>query len=166
MGYCEKLPEPISISDFGGNWETYVEELYRIFKKDFITKRPTFLGKNVDIIHQQYEDNKERSFWHIVSSGTTDDDRQPDFERCEKIGWAGALIRCQSNCENYKVWVQYHDKSKKDRYYILCALEKYLVVLEDRGSYLKLITAYPVCDYMVKKYIKNYNNYIKTKTPT
>lgn len=41
-----------------------------------------------------------------------------------------------------------------------------MVILEDRGSHYKLITAYNVLPYKVKSYEKDYSKYIETKTPT
>jgi len=166
MPVCPKLPDIILLDDFNGAWNEYVEALYNRFKQDFVIKKPTFLGKNVDIIHEKFYQNKERSFWHIISTGGTDDDRLPDMERCEKIGWAKALILDDGNCSDYKLWIRYCDKSKRDRYYIMCAENNYLVILEDRNSHFKIITAYCVEEYMVKKYLADYARYQQTKTPT
>lgn len=41
----------------------------------------------------------------------------------------------------------------------------YMVILEDRKSYYKLITAYVVHNYSKNGYAKDYNTFIKTKTP-
>lgn len=125
-----------------------------------------FRGKNVDIIHEKFFEGKERSFWHIISEGDADADRELNTERCASIPWAKPLIEDDGNCEKYRIWAKWHDKSKRDRYYICCTEVNYMVILEDRGTHYKLITAYNVLDYKVKSYEKDYNKYAQTKTPT
>lgn len=163
---CYKLPSPLEYSLFGHNWAAYKESLYRIFQKDFLNGVVTFKGKRVDIIHDEFFEGKERSFWHIISEGKEDINRSPNADRCASIPWVKPLIEDDGNCMSYRLWTKYHDKTKKDRYYIWCTAVNYLVILEDRGTHYKLITAYNVIPYKAKQYEKDYNNYIKTKTPT
>jgi len=40
------LPELIYLEDFGGNFAEYLEEIYQIFKEDFIDNKPVFESKN------------------------------------------------------------------------------------------------------------------------
>ena len=164
--HCKKIPDPIFLSDCDGDWAKYEDTIYQIFKSDMIDHRPTFNGKPVDIIHEKLYKNKERSFWHIISEGEGDLNRLPKMERCEKVGWVKPLILDKGNCEHYKLWIRYHDQSKKNRYYIWCTDIQYMVILEDRHSHYKLISAFNVMPYAVKKYQKEYDGYIKTKTPT
>jgi len=37
-----ELPELIELSDFGGNFDTYLSAVYKIFKNDFIKNKPVF----------------------------------------------------------------------------------------------------------------------------
>lgn len=166
MTNCEKLPTRIEWSLFGGNWGAYKEALYKIFKKDFVDGQVFFHGKPVDIIHESFFEGKERSFWHIISVGEEDINRNPNAERCANIRWVKPLIEEMDPCENYKHWIKYCDKTKRDRYYVWCSAVNYMVILEDRDVYYKLITAYNVESYNVKKYQNDYERYIKTKTPT
>ncbi len=159
MTNCEKLPDIISLSDYGGNWENYKEAIYTIFKNDFINNRVMFNGKNVDIIHQAIFDGKERSFWHIISTGHNDESRIPDLTRCARISWIKALIQDDKRCDSYKSWKKFHDQTNKERYYIWCSADNYLVILEDRISYYKLITAFDVKEYNVDRYEREYQAY-------
>lgn len=163
---CRILPTVLEYRLFGYDDKKYTEGLYKIFKRDFLDGEVIFQGKRVDIIHEAYFEGKERSFWHIISSGGKDVDREIDVARCEKISWVKSLIEDEGKCDKYKLWVRYHDKTKKNRYYIWCTEVDYMVVLEERGEYYKLITAYNVEEYSKKAYNKNYESYIKTKTPT
>lgn len=163
---CDQLPSPLPWEMFGGDWNRYKEALYSIFKRDFLDNPPSFLGKPVDIIHQQFFEDKERSFWHIITAGNYDEQRTPDQERCAGISWVKPLIEETNVCEHYSLWVKWHDQTKRDRYYIWCQLVDYLVILEDRATHFKLITAYPVHLYSRAKLQKEYTKYLKTKTPT
>ena len=162
---CAILPSALSWDLFGGDWAAYKEALYKVFKRDFIDNQPSFLGKPVDIIHEQFFEGKERSFWHIITAGDRDIDREPDEERCARISWVKPLLEDGGNCPDYAMWIKWHDKTKRDRYYIWCRKDNYIVILEDRKTHFKLITAYYV-QYAVKQYEKDYNQYLKTKTPT
>lgn len=164
--FCEKLPVKLELKLFGYDLEAYKERLYQIFKRDFIDNEVIFEGKRVDIIHQKFFENKERSFWHIISSGEEDANRTIDASRCASLPYAKSLIVEDGSCTKYKKWVKYHDKTKRDRYYIWCTEVNYMVILEDRGKYYKLITAYNVEEYNVRRYEKDYRKYMETKTST
>lgn len=163
---CRKLPSRLEWSMFRGDAHRYKEALYLVFKRDFLTGNLQFRGKNVDIIHEKFFEGKERSFWHIISEGDADAERELNTDRCASISWARPLIEDDGNCDKYRIWVKWHDKSKRDRYYIWCTEVNYMVILEDRDTHFKLITAYNVLEYKVKSYEKEYKKFIQTKTPT
>ncbi|MBQ6293768.1 MAG: hypothetical protein IJK77_07875 [Lachnospiraceae bacterium] len=160
---CGQLPSRINFSLFRGDISAYYDALYKIFRRDFIENEVTYLGKRVDIIHEKYFSGRERSFWHLISEGGRDEERMVYNVRSSYLPYARALIMdTVIDCRDYKTWIKYHDQSKRNRHYIWCQRENYLVILEERKVGFKLITAYPVEEYMVKKYEKEYN---KTKTP-
>jgi hypothetical protein len=156
---CPKITPKLEFSYFGGDSRSFIDALYRCFKKEFIDSTILFRGKPVDIIHQAYWDGKERSFWHIVSSGEEDFDRNLDISRCETLPWASALLLEQNTCSHYKVWIKYHDRTNRNRFYIWCDEINYIVIIEDRNAYFKLITAYPVTPRNISRYQKEYDNY-------
>lgn len=153
------MPSKLPPSLFNGNMNSYKEALYNIFKRDFIDNEVFFRGKRVDIIHEKLFENKERSFWHIISEGEEDFNRTPISWRSEVLPWVKPLIIEDGNCEEYKVWKKYCDRTKKYRYYIWCTALNFLVILEDRNTHFKLISAYPVHEYKIKYYNKEYSKY-------
>lgn len=161
MNGCEKdyIPSKIELSLFHGDVNAYTEALYKIFKRDFIENELYYQGKKVEIIHEQYYNGKERSFWHIISEGGKDEERTPISRRAETITWAKALIVEETDCEEYKSWIKFHDKTNKFRHYIWCSAVNYLVILEDRGTYYKLITAYQVHEKNIVRYNGEYLRY-------
>lgn len=162
---CDKLPSRLEWKMFRGDATRYKNALYSVFKRDFLSGDLQFQGKNVDIIHEEFFEGKERSFWHMISDGNEDTDRELNIERCASLPWAGFLIKDDGKCEHYRIWVKWHDKSKRNRYYIWCVLVNYMVILEDRATHFKLITAYNVLPYKIKSYEKEYMKYGQTKTP-
>lgn len=82
---CDKLPSRLEWKMFRGDAERYKNALYGIFQRDFLSGTLQFQGKNVDIIHEKFFEGKERSFWHIISEGNEDTDRELNTERCASI---------------------------------------------------------------------------------
>lgn len=162
---CDKLPSRLEWKMFRGDAERYKNALYGIFQRDFLSGILQFQGKNVDIIHEKFFEGKERSFWHIISEGNEDTDRELNTERCASLPWAKPLIEDDGKCEYYRIWTKWHDKTNRNRYYIWCTAVDYMVILEDRDTHFKLITAYNVLPYKVKSYEKDYKKYGQTKTP-
>ena len=153
------MPSKLEAKLFRGDMNAYIEALYKVFRRDFIDNEITYDGKRVDIIHQTYYNDKERTFWHLISEGKEDVNRKPISFRAETLPWAKALIKDNQDCDRIKKWVKYHDKTKRNRHYIWCIEINYIVILEDRGKYYKLITAYPVSENMTPKYMKDYNKH-------
>ena len=153
------MPSKLPPSLFGGDMNLYKKALYDIFKRDFVENKVYHRGKKVDIIHEKLFEGKERSFWHIISEGEEDVNRVPITWRSEVLHWAKPLIQEDGNCSEHREWKKYHDKTKRDRYYIWCTSLNFLVILEDRTSHYKLISAYPVLEYRIKYYSKEYLKY-------
>lgn len=162
---CEKLPSRLEWKMFRGDATRYKDALYSVFQRDFLSGTLKFKGKNVDIIHEKFFEGKERSFWHVISEGDADVDRELDTERCASLPWARALIEDNGECDQFRIWKKWHDKSNRNRYYIWCVAVSYMVILEDRETHFKLITAYNVMPYKVRSYTKDFEKYGETKTP-
>lgn len=135
------LPEIITFDAYNGNWSRYVEALHAVFKKDFLGGEFFYDGRRVALKRHPIENGKEATFWHFISTGQTEVDREIDFRRCERIGWPRAIINnCSDAC--LKIWTE--DARNDRRIQIWCEPAEYLVVLADRGDYVLPWTAYPV----------------------
>jgi hypothetical protein len=69
-----------------------------------------------------------------------EEDRIPDFRRCERIRWARPLIEHDAE-PDVLVWTEPRG-ANDDRIHIYLPDERYLVVLADRGSYILPWTAF------------------------
>ena len=153
------LPPIVPFEDYGGDWDRYLEALYKYFKKDFIDRRPLFRGRRLGLKKHPLEKGKEATFWHFISEGSREDDRLPDLRRCERIRWPRPIIE-NSNETVIKVWENKRGCDKR----ILFWLEKqeYLVIVAERRGYLLPWTAYLVTEnHRKKKLQKEYETFKK-----
>ena len=142
------LPELITLEEFGGNFDLFLEAVYEIFKKDFVEKKLTFRGTRLGLKKIPYYKEKEATFWHMTSEGEDEDNRIPDLRRIECIRWPNPLI-VNSEHPYLKVWP--NQRKGEDRILIFHENESYLVVLADRGGYILPWTTY----YIEKKHTKH-----------
>lgn len=161
-----ELPEIIELNEFGGDFHSYFEAIYQIFKKDFVDSKPNFRGKRLGLKKHPLIDDKEYTFYHMTHKGNIENEREPDFRRMERITWPRPMID-NSEESPLKVW-RSKRKGKggeKERILIFHEVESYLVVLDDRKEYILPWTAYLV-EYKNKKrrLLKEYEEYIKSRS--
>ena len=171
---CKWLPEIVECKDYN-KWNEYLDEIYKIFKNDFIDNRPTFEGKNVNFRRAPMDEKYEHTFIHLTHKdefhkSDNPNDRIPDPRRAERIGWNRAIIdnyKCNENCADCDKVLYFEEYYKKNiRSYFLFKDAKFLVILEKRESYNLLITGYYIeYDNAMEKYIKKYEKYKMQKTP-
>jgi len=152
--------------DYKSDWKAYETALYGIFKTDFIDSKPMFEGKQVNIRKHPMEYDKEEAFFHVTCCDFgKDNNRVPDFRRCERIRWVRSFIEnynCDPAncpvCDGVKVWEEPAGTNK--RVHLLLEEERYLVVLERRAQYCLLITAfYMEYDNNLEKRLRHYYKY-------
>ena len=159
------LPGLVLLQDYSGMWNRYVEALYDFFHDDFILTRPLLAGVTVN--HKKYpmEKGKEATFWHLISSGLTEEEREPDIRRCERIRWAKVMIEAVDT-DKVRYWkTRRSSKKRRNELRHLIALPdfSYLVVLADRGTHILLWTAFCVeKEHRRKKLEKEWKRYRKS----
>lgn len=171
---CKWLPDIVECKDFG-KWNEYLEEIYEIFKKDFIYSRPIFEGKGVNFRRAPMDGKYEHTFTHLTHKDeyhnyTNPNDRIPDPRRAERIGWNKPIIEnylCDENCNNCEKILYFEKYYKKNvRAYFLFKNVKFLVIIEKREKYNLLITGYYVeYENAMNKLLREYEQYKKQKTP-
>ncbi len=158
------LPPLVYLNDFKGNWDAYINAIYEYFKSDFINDTVLYKGMRIALKkHPQFQD-KEFVFWHVTSEGDKEDERIPDFRRCERIRWIKPIIEHPDD-PAIKLW---ENERKGDRRICLFfEQENYLVVLAIRNNYILLWTAYPVDRYhQQQKLLKEYEAYKRRVPPS
>jgi hypothetical protein len=156
-----ELPEIITLEEFGGVFKSFYEEVYKIFFSDFVRTRPNYRGTRLGLKKHPMIDNKEYTFYHFTHDGDIETERIPNLRRMERISWPNPIINNSEN-ESLKVWR--NQRGSKERILIFYEEVDYLVILEDRGSYILPWTCYYI-DYrhQKQKLLKEYDDYIKAK---
>ncbi len=125
----------------GGEWSPYLDLLYQRFRSDFLGKQPLCQGRRVSI-NRALLDGKERTFWHLISEGSIEEERTPDFRRCERIAWPRVAIEAVGT-EQVVSW--HSPRAGDPRQLIALPDFSYVVVLGTRrAGYCHLITAFCV----------------------
>lgn len=160
------LPPLVLFTDYDGNWDRYVEALYDFFKQDWVDSKPTFRGTAFRLKRYPIEQGKESTFWHFISEGKIEEDRLPDFRRCERVRWPRPIVEhADDDQETIKVWE--NTRKGKTRILLWFEAQEYLVILEQRKGYLLPWTAYPVTrGHTKQKLQKEYEDYKKTNAAT
>lgn len=156
------LPSLVLFADHKRNWNVYVEVLYRYYRQDFVESRPTFDGQDVVTKRYPLELGKETTFWHLISEGKVEQDRLPDFRRCERIRWPRPTIEHATDA-GVKVWQ--NQRRGETRICIWCEEAEFLVVLAKRSGYYLLWTAYPVVEEHRKRKLRKEHEDYKRQAP-
>lgn len=134
------LPPLVFLDDFPSEQE-YEDELYRLFCADWIFgDPPTFRGIPIRIRNGTAIDGKDFGFWHLLTGGGNEANGPLLLERCECISWARCLID-HADTPNTRVWRE--GRPGRGSWLVATPDFSYVVILDERGDYLLLVTAYP-----------------------
>lgn len=151
------LPDLILLESFDGDWERFLGAIYEAFKTDFVTSKPIWRGRKLALKRHPMSKGKEATFWHMISEGDNEENREIDLRRCERICWPRPVIE-QSEEPEIKVWK--NRRKGETRICLWLESQEYLVILADRRGYLLPWTAYPVTrSHRKRKLQKEYEEY-------
>ncbi len=125
---------------FFGDWDSYEEELYQNYLKTVVNAGLQFLGTRVTCPYRPATKGKHFSFWHIISEGEKEEDREPDLKRCARISWIGWMIKNADISDDLKWWE--NKRGKNTHVVIWHEQESFAVVLAKRNGCYMLKTAY------------------------
>ena len=132
-------PNLVRFDAFGGNWDVYEAELYRIFREEIAHGGLQFRGWPVNCRRIPETRGRWAAFWHIVQEGSAEADRTPDLRRCERIRWIRWVIE---NATAHPEIDEWRNERQRERNTLLWYREEYLVVMARRRNYWLLKTAY------------------------
>lgn len=156
------FPDLIFLEDFNGNFQDYIDNVYEVFKNDFLKTSPTFSGVKVSAPRYPEVDGRSRTFYHITHEGDDEQNRTPDVRRMERIKFPKFKITHYPHPE-LLVWEK--TIGRDTRIHILNEAESYLLVLNKRPDYLMLWTAFYIeHNHTLRKKLKEYETYKKAKT--
>lgn len=149
----------VSLNDYDGDWEKFLDFLYALFKRDFLDGAPQF-KKPVrtkffpEVDHPKY---KHATFWHLISEGKIESERVPALDRCERLGWIRPVIE-RYRSSDVRAWEEIrHGQGRgiEPRIHIALNDFSYLVVLSERHDYVLLWTAYPINEQHSRRKLMN-----------
>ena len=153
------LPPLVLFNEHDGNWHVYLDAIYAWFKRDFVDSKPMFQGRRLGLKRLPVTHGREAAFWHMIQEGAVEEDRTPDFRRCERIRWPRPIIEHDAD-PAIKVWR--NRRRGESRVCLWLEQESYLVVLADRGNYILPWTAYQVVQpHQQRKLQTEYENYCR-----
>jgi hypothetical protein len=159
------LPNKLCYADYNGDWDKFIESVYKIFQSDFKDTKPIF--RNLFVIHDtRIEFGKEAGFWHIIQKDEASGERLPDLRRCEHISWPRPMID-NSDDVVISLWeneIKKPGHGRQTRVSIWLENEDYIVILKQSNNCYVLVTAYCVLfESYREKLRKQRDNYYKTK---
>jgi len=157
-----KLPDLITLNDFGGDWNQYYNYIYQCFREDFLINPLKDLdGKRIQLKKHPTTNNKEATFYHLTHEGADEQTREPDLRRMERIRWI-KYIMINYKDDQLKVW---RNKRGSNHFILIYhESENYLFVLADRGEYLLPWTAYIInYNHRKRSLLKEYEAYKKAE---
>lgn len=156
------LPGLVLFEDYNNNWEQYLDALYSYFKADFVDSKPVFQGQRLALKRYPLFEGKEATFWHLISEGTSEENRAIDLRRCERIRWLKPVIENSAD-DAIKLWKNI--RRGEIRICLWLENQEYLVVLAERKGYILPWTAYVVTEpHRKRKLQKEFENYWKYGT--
>ena len=159
----EKLPPIICLDEYGGNYEKYIDALYDVFYNDFIAHKVRLGDYELRMKYHPTVQDRAYTFYHMTHKGDIENERIPDFRRCERIPWARPTIE-KTQILGLHFWEQ--TRSNNGRKHRICIWletdtgDNYYVILEVRNEYVLLWTAF-YGDYpnAIKKKTAEYNEW-------
>lgn len=157
------LPPLVRLEDSGGDWTAYEEVLYGWFKVDFVASLPAWPGKRVGLKRHPTTQGKEATFWHFITEGAVEAERQIDIRRCERIRWPRPAMEAFADrppLDGDRIVWWMNERRGEKRYLLALPDFSHLVVVADRGSYVLPWTQYHVDrDHRRNKYRREYRAY-------
>lgn len=145
---------------FNGNWESYEDSLYQIYLNDIVNAGLSFKGLSISCQYRPESKKKHFGFWHVISEGTQEEDRTPDFRRCERIRWIAYLIK---NAETHPEISWWENKRSGNTHVVIWhEIENFVVILAKRNNYYLLKSAYNAELHRIKTFIKERDSFLES----
>jgi hypothetical protein len=155
----ELVPLPTAWN--GDAWNKCEDDLYQIFLDTLVKTAPLFRGVRVSVRRMPTYKGKHAAFWHLISEGEKEEERTPDFRRCERLGWIGWVI---ANCDATAEICWFENKRASEKCVVLWyEPQDYAVILAKRKGYLLLKTAYLLEPHQKKTFQRERDEFRRRK---
>lgn len=144
------LPD-LMLEEHYPDWDTYEAALFQTFFNNFHVNPPSIKGMGFRLLAEPKVNGRHHTFWHFISvdtyQGCPQEKRVIRKERCERIGWARAILD-KVGTDEVCAWKEIIGGHARP--HIALPDFSYLVVLELRtesatgNSYAALVTAHDI----------------------
>ncbi len=165
MSYVEFpdwIPTLVEFASYGGDWSSFFDAVYSAYEADFCDTTPLFRGKRLGVKRHPKIEGRDATFWHMISEGSDEQARTPDIRRCERVQWARAIVE---HCDEDSVLLWKNRRGRSTRILLWCPVAEYLVVLDERSTYVLFWTAYTVDQPHRKKKLQREYEAWKSENP-
>ncbi|HBZ02646.1 MAG TPA: hypothetical protein DEO83_02385 [Lachnospiraceae bacterium] len=151
------------------HYAEYEDSLFNIYKCLYESNSLTYEGKEVKMKHYPPDYGERTGFYHMICENYNhtgdENDRNPNFRRCERIKWPKEFIEwCSNSCD--RIWIWENERHNKKNILMYCQDQNYLVVLAKRNGYYLLTTAYVVqYENARRDLIREYKKYKTNNAP-
>ncbi|MEI6553557.1 MAG: oxidoreductase [bacterium] len=133
---------PPEIFPYNGEWGVYLENIHQIFLDTLVNKQIIFCDLPVYLKKNPLYKDKSFTFWHLISEGEKEQERTPDFRRCERLSWIHWIIKNVKTNKDISCWE--NKRGSNTHVVIWFDIESYVIILAKRNGYYLLKTAYMV----------------------
>ncbi len=156
-------PPPLNV--FSGDteeWDSYQESLFEIFRTTILEAGLTFQGVKIQCRRQPEYQGKHAAFWHLISEGEREDQRTPDFRRCERLAWVAWIIQ---NADKKEISYWESKRGRETNIVLWNEQSEFAVILGKRNGYYLLLTAYAVIEeHRIASFQREREEYLKSST--
>ena len=157
------MTQPPALMLFGDytDWSAYEDAIYDAYLETVVDARLVFCGHPVKVRFFPETKHKGYGFWHLISEAPdqknrNEDDRVPDFRRCERIRWVAWCIQ-NANSAGFSCWE--NQRGSETNVVIWAEAYDFAVILtkrvpSGRPCFYLLKTAYCLRSHTIRKFMK------------
>jgi hypothetical protein len=154
------LPDPLTIERYNSE---VLEDVYRRFCRDLVRNCCRYGGVSVFIANRDLLKGKERTFWHLISTGESDLDREIDLDRCRHLNWIRPIIENSADSRVLK-WTVIQRRTERTKLWLREA--GFLIILDRGRNSYRIVTGYPITSTKTKmKLVREYEAAAKNQKP-
>ncbi len=155
------LPELITLSEYDGNWQSYLEAIYQSYLDDVVNSKLHYNTLPIKFQFRPMYEGKGFAFWHTISEGEKEENRTADLRRCERITWIAWMIKNAPVSNEISSWE--NKRGKNHHVVIFFEAESFVVILAKRNGYYLFKTAYVTTPQRKKQLIKERKEYLDSR---
>lgn len=159
----DKPPKLITLKDHKGDTTAYLEAVYQHYFTQVVSGNLIYNGLPIKCQFRPSHNGKGFAFWHAISKGQNEDEREIDFRRCERICWIAWVIQNISLTANNSLTCWENKRGANTHVVLFFEKESYVVILEKRKKHYLFKTAYCANSQRKRQLMREREQYWESK---